>query len=276
MKYYYFTIAVGVIMNFFTKPLELKSMVSRWITLVSLLLLFPNVAAFAATCLPGYVSSTVKAGEYSQWPLNSFNSIITAAGSSTNPDDDVVITGSMTQKGSSQSINGTANTSSPTGGAFFIKQNMKSRDDINIITYKFDRPILNLSMSVYDIDRQYNFFAAYGWLDKVQFVAKNKSNENVLPIFSNKGDYVTSSGNTVSGDGDFGSFGICSDNEFNNNCKVTASFNEPISELSIEYGNTNEARTNPADQNIEVVFDDFCVKLPDFNISKDDGLTRVC
>ncbi|WP_298870324.1 hypothetical protein, partial [uncultured Psychrobacter sp.] len=80
-------------MNFFTKLLELKAMVSRWITLVSLLLLFPNIAAFAASCPTGYASSTIKPQEYNQWPLGSFKSTITAAGSST--DHDVVITGSM-------------------------------------------------------------------------------------------------------------------------------------------------------------------------------------
>lgn len=274
MKYYYFTIAVGVIMNFFTKPLELKSMVSRWITLVSLLLLFPNVAAFAATCLPGYVSSTVKAGEYSQWPLNSFNSIITAAGSSTNPDDDVVITGSMTQKGSSQSIIGAANTISPTGGAFFIKQDMRSESDTNTITYKFDKPLLKLSMSVYDIDRQLGFFA-YNWRDKVQFIAKDGTNNTVLPAFSKTGEFVITSGDTASGDGNIGWFGRCEDNDFSNSCKVTASFDKPITELSIVYGNTSASKSDPDAQNIEITFDDFCVPLPDYTISKDDGLTSI-
>lgn len=274
MKYYYFTIAVGVIMNSFTKPLELKSMVSRWITLVSLLLLFPNVAAFAATCLPGYVSSTVKAGEYSQWPLNSFNSIITAAGSSTNPDDDVVITGSMTQKGSSQSIIGAANTISPTGGAFFIKQDMRSESDTNTITYKFDKPLLKLSMSVYDIDRQLGFFA-YNWRDKVQFIAKDGTNNTVLPAFSKTGEFVITSGDTASGDGNIGWFGRCEDNDFSNSCKVTASFDKPITELSIVYGNTSASKSDPDAQNIEITFDDFCVPLPDYTISKDDGLTSI-
>jgi len=242
--------------------------------LASVLLLLPVSTVFAATCQSGYISSTVKPQEYSQWPLNSLNSTITAAGNSNTPDDDVVITGSMTQSGTSQSINGAANTSSPTGGAFFIKQDMRSRNDNNTITYKFDRPVLNLSMSVYDIDRQFRFFD-YNWIDKVQFVAKNKSNENVLPIFSNKGDYVTSSGNTATGESRFGTFGTCSDNDFSNDCKVTASFDKPITELSIEYGNASDSISDPVEQNIEVVFDDFCVKLPDFNISKDDGLTSI-
>lgn len=256
-------------MNLSVKSSELKSKITHRVALIPLLLLFPSFSAFAAVCNDDdYVSSTIKPQEYSQWLAGSFNSTITAAGNS-NTSDDVLITGSMTKNGTSQSINGAVNTTSPNVGAFFIKQNMDRRNDTNTITYKFDRPILNLNISVYDIDRQlipFTFFD-YNWIDKVQFVAKNKSNENVLPIFSNKGDYVTSSGNTVSGDGDFGSFGICSDNEFNNNCKVTASFNQPISELSIEYGNTNGARTNPADQNIEIVFDNFCVKLPDYTFS---------
>src|SRR5690606_10666740 len=124
------------------------------------------------TCKSGYISSTVKPQEYNQWPLNSLNSTITATGS-TDPDDDVVITGSMTQNGDSQSINGAVNTSSPTGGAFFIKQNMRSRNDTNTITYKFDKPLLNLSMSVYDIDREFRFFD-YNWKDKLKFIAKDK------------------------------------------------------------------------------------------------------
>jgi hypothetical protein len=272
MKYYYFTIAVGVIMNFFTKLLELKSMVSRWITLVSLLLLFPNIAAFAASCPTGYASSTIKPQEYNQWPLGSFKSTITAAGSST--DHDVVITGSMTKNGSSQSIIGAANTISPTGGAFFIKQDMRSESDTNTITYKFDKPLLNLSMSVYDIDRQLGFFA-YNWRDKVQFIAKDGTNNTVLPAFSKTGEFVIASGDTASGDGSIGWFGRCEDNDFSNSCKVTASFNKSISELSIVYGNTSASKSDPDAQNIEITFDDFCVPLPDYTISKDDGLTSI-
>ena len=262
-------------MNLSVKSSELKSKITHRLALVPLLLFFPSFAVAAAICPTGYESSTVKAVEYNQWLAGSFNATITAAGNSTNPDDDVVITGSMTQNGDTQSINGAANSSSPTGGAFLIKQDMRSNNDSNTITYNFDRPILNLSMSVYDVDRQYNFLAAYGWLDTVQFVAKNKSNGTVLPIFSNTGRFVTTSGNTATGDGTYGRFGLCSDNDFNNDCKVTAFFNQPITELSIDYGNTNAAKGDPDEQNIEMTFDDFCVKLPDFTITKDDGLTSI-
>jgi hypothetical protein len=241
--------------------------------LASLLLLLPIFTAFAATCPSGYVSSTVKPQEYSQWPLNSLNSTITAAGS-TDPDDNVVITASMTDKGSSQSIKGAVNASSPTGGAFFIKQNMRSRNDTNTITYKFDKPLSNLSMSIYDIDREFRFFD-YNWKDKLQFIAKDKADQTVSLIFSNNGEYVTASGNTVTGDSRFGTFGTCSDNDFSSSCKVTASFNQPITELSIEYGNASDAISDPVEQNIEITFDDFCVPLPTYTISKDDGLTSI-
>ncbi|WP_201619530.1 COG1361 family protein [Psychrobacter maritimus] len=260
-------------MIYFTKTLEIKSIVSRWVMLASLLLLLPIFTAFAATCPSGYVSSTVKPQEYSQWPLNSLNSTITAAGS-TDPDDNVVITASMTDKGSSQSIKGAVNASSPTGGAFFIKQNMRSRNDTNTITYKFDKPLSNLSMSIYDIDREFRFFD-YNWKDKLQFIAKDKADQTVSLIFSNNGEYVTASGNTVTGDSRFGTFGTCSDNDFSSSCKVTASFNQPITELSIEYGNASDAISDPVEQNIEITFDDFCVPLPTYTISKDDGLTSI-
>jgi uncharacterized repeat protein (TIGR01451 family) len=261
-------------MIFFSKTLEIKFIVSRWIMLASVLLLLSISTAFAASCPSGYISSTVKPQEYSQWPLNSLNSTITATGS-TDPDDDINISVSMTQNGSSQSINGAVNASSPKGGAFFIKQNMRSRNDTNTITYKFDKPLLNLSMSAYDIDRQYRFLADYDWLDKVQFMAKSTDGKNVSSIFSNDGKFITTSGNTVSGDGTYGQFGLCSDSDFSNDCKVTASFDTPITELSIDYGNTAAAKGNPDEQNIEVVFDDFCVQLPAFTISKDDGLTSI-
>lgn len=261
-------------MIFFSKTLEIRFIVSRWVMLASVLLLLPVSTVFAATCPSGYISSTVKPQEYSQWPLNSLNSTITATGS-TDPDDDVVITGSMTQNGDSQSINGAVNTSSPTGGAFFIKQNMRSRNDTNTITYKFDKSLLNLSMSVYDIDRQYRFLADYDWLDKVQFMAKSTDGTNVSPTFSNGGKFITTSGNAVSGDGTYGQFGLCSDSDFSNDCKVTASFDKPITELSIDYGNTDRAKSVPVEQNIEVTFDDFCVPLPTYTISKDDGLTSI-
>lgn len=260
-------------MNLSAEPLEIKLIIARWIALVSLFF-FPSFAVAAATCPTGYVSSTVKAGEYNQWSAGSFNATITAAGDSANSDDDVVITGSMTTKGSSQSINGSTNTSSPTGGAFFIKQDMRSKNDTNTTTYKFDRPVLNLSMSVYDIDRQYRFFD-YNWKDRLQFTAKNNADQNVSSAFSNAGEFVNTSGNTATGDSAFLTFGTCSDNDFSPSCKVTASFNQPITELSIEYGNANDAITNPVEQNIEMTFDDFCVKLPDFTITKDDGLTSI-
>ena len=260
-------------MIFFSKTLEIRFIVSRWVMLASVLLLLPVSTVFAATCKSGYISSTVKPQEYNQWPLNSLNSTITATGS-TDPDDDVVITGSMTQNGDSQSINGAVNTSSPTGGAFFIKQNMRSRNDTNTITYKFDKPLLNLSMSVYDIDREFRFFD-YNWKDKLKFIAKDKVGQTVSPIFSNNGEYVTASGNTVTGDSRFGTFGTCSDNDFSSSCKITASFDQPITELSIEYGNASDAISDPVEQNIEVTFDDFCVPLPTYTISKDDGLTSI-
>lgn len=257
-------------MIFFSKTLEIRFIVSRWVMLASVLLLLPVSTVFAATCESGYISSTVKPQEYSQWPLNS---TITATGS-TDPDDDVVITGSMTQNGDSQSINGAVNANSPNGGAFFIKQNMRSRNDTNTITYKFDKPLLNLSMSVYDIDRQLGFFA-YNWRDKVQFIAKDGTNNTVLPAFSKTGEFVTTSGDTATGDSLFGTFGTCSDNYFSKDCKVTASFNTPITELSIVYGNTSASKSDPDAQNIEITFDDFCVPLPDYTISKDDGLTSI-
>lgn len=260
-------------MIFFSKTLEIRFIVYRWVMLASVLLLLPVSTVFAATCQSGYISSTVKPQEYSQWPLNSLNSTITATGS-TDPDDDVLITGSMTQNGDSQSINGAVNANSPNGGAFFIKQNMLSRNDTNTITYKFDKPLLNLSMSVYDIDREFRFFD-YNWKDKLKFIAKDKVGQTVSPIFSNNGEYVTASGNTVTGDSRFGTFGTCSDNDFSSSCKITASFDQPITELSIEYGNASDAISDPVDQNIEVTFDDFCVPLPTYTISKDDGLTSI-
>lgn len=255
-------------MSLSSKSSKLKSKITHWIASVFLLILLPSMTALAATCPTGYVSSTVKPQEYSQWPL------ITAAGI-TDPDDDVVITGSMTENGSSQSINGAVNGSYPKSGALFIKQNMQSRNDTNTITYKFDKPLLNLSMSVYDIDREYNFLFAYNWKDRVQFIAKDKADQTVSPIFSNNGEYVTASGDTATGDSRFGTFGTCSDNDFSPSCKVTASFNQPITELSIEYGNASDAINNPQDQNIEVTFDDFCVPLPTYTISKDDGSTSI-
>ncbi|WP_201616267.1 MULTISPECIES: hypothetical protein [Psychrobacter] len=263
-------------MNLSAKPSELKSIIARWIALVSLFF-FPSFAVAAATCPTGYESSTVESGEYSQWLAGSFNSTITAAGNSNTPDDDVVITGSMTQSGTSQSINGAVNTTSPNVGAFFIKQNMQNRNDTNTITYKFDRPVLNLNMSVYDIDREFRSFfpTDYNWKDRVQFIAKDKADQTVSPIFSNNGEYVTASGDTATGDSRFGTFGTCSDNDFSNSCKVTASFDKPITELSIVYGNADDAIRNPQDQNIEMTFDDFCVQLPAFTISKDDGLTSI-
>lgn len=253
-------------MNLFAKLLELKFKVTHRVALVSLLMLCPTLAALAATCPTGYVSSTVQAQEYSQWSAGSFNSMITAAGSSTNLNDDVVITGSMTQNGTSQSINGAVNARSPVGGAVFITQDMRSRSDTNTITYKFNKPLLNLSLSVYDIDRQFGFFT-YNWKDRVQFIAKNTNDENVLPVFSNEGEFVSASGDTASGDSPFFTFGTCSNNDFSNSCKVTASFDSSITELKVVYGNTNDAKTNPDDQNIEMTFDDFCVKLPTYTFS---------
>ena len=250
-------------MDFSVKLSELKPKMAYWIALV-ILLFFPSFAAFAATCPAGHVSSTLEPAEY-QWPK-------TSAVGSTSSLDDVVITGSMTTIGSSQSINGDVDSSSPTGGAFLIKQDMKSKNDTNTVTYKFDKPLSNLNMSVYDIDRAL-WLIVYNWIDRVQFIAKDKSNGNVLPKLEDPGGFISTSGNTAFADSEL--FELCNDNDFSNRCKVTAFFEKPISELSIVYGNTNGARNNPEEQNIAVTFDDFCVPMPAYTISKDDGLTSI-
>jgi hypothetical protein len=250
-------------MDLSAKLSELKPKMAYWIALV-ILLFFPSFAAFAATCPAGHVSSTLEPAEY-QWPK-------TSAVGSTSSLDDVVITGSMTTIGSSQSINGDVDSSSPTGGAFLIKQDMKSKNDTNTVTYKFDKPLSNLNMSVYDIDRAL-WLIVYNWIDRVQFIAKDKSNGNVLPKLEDPGGFISTSGNTAFADSEL--FELCNDNDFSNRCKVTASFKEPISELSIVYGNTNGARNNPEEQNIAVTFGDFCVPVPAYTISKDDGLTSI-
>ncbi|MGE6571203.1 hypothetical protein [Psychrobacter namhaensis] len=252
-------------MDFSVKSSELKPKMAYWIALV-ILLFFPSFAAFAATCPAGHVSSTLEPAEY-QWPKTS------AVGSTSNLDD-VTITGSMTAVGSSQSINSDVDSSSPTGGAFLIKQNMNSKNDTNTVTYKFDKPLSDLNVSVYHINRAlWSFLYGYGWIDRVQFIAKDKSNGNVLPKLEDPGGFISTSGDTAFADSEL--FELCNDNDFSNRCKVTASFKEPISELSIVYGNTNGARNNPEEQNIAVTFGDFCVPVPAYTISKDDGLTSI-
>ncbi|WP_286739324.1 hypothetical protein [Psychrobacter sp. UBA3068] len=234
-------------MDLSAKLSELKPKMAYWIALV-ILLFFPSFAAFAATCPAGHVSSTLEPAEY-QWPK-------TSAVGSTSSLDDVTITGSMTTIGSSQSISGAVNPSSTIDGAFFIKQDMNSKNDTNTVTYKFDKPLSNLNISVYHINRAlWSFLYGYDWIDRVQFIAKDKSNGNVLPELGDPGRFVSTSVDTAFADSEL--FELCSDNDFSNRCKVTASFKEPISELSIVYGNTNGARNNPEEQNIAVTFDDF-------------------
>ncbi|MFK4000295.1 hypothetical protein ACI2I3_02960 [Psychrobacter namhaensis] len=252
-------------MDLSAKLSELKPKMAYWIALV-ILLFFPSFAAFAATCPAGHVSSTLEPAEY-QWPK-------TSAVGSTSSLDDVTITGSMTTIGSSQSISGAVNPSSTIDGAFFIKQDMNSKNDTNTVTYKFDKPLSNLNISVYHINRAlWSFLYGYDWIDRVQFIAKDKSNGNVLPELGDPGGFISTSVDTAFADSEL--FELCSDNDFSNRCKVTASFKEPISELSIVYGNTNGARNNPEEQNIAVTFGDFCVPVPAYTISKDDGLTSI-
>lgn len=247
---------------------DYKNWLLRSFSLILGLLILPSLYAQAATCPSGFISTTLTPADYQQWPdpdipsnPKIFSKIIKVTGSPNIKNSGLEIVGNMSQRLERQSIGGKASSYPNSGGAFFIQQKIdNATNDSNTITFTSNIPLYNLKLDIYDIDERW---IPGDWKDKVivsgKYVEKNATT-TVKPIFKNLGSEVRGSGNEL-----FAASFAKSCENFDADCKATVEFEGPVNEVTLVYTNMLGRTKN---QNIEIVFDSFCLGPPKVVVNK--------
>lgn len=268
-------------MDSFVKSSTLKSRVTRWIALPSLLILLPNYLALAAvTCDAGFETDSFSAADYTRLaPISSppaprTNQAID--GNSTESyligSNSLALNGALTPNSTNVYQSATvANTQ-----VFQLAQDFADKNSSRTVSYTFKnkftdqaQPLNKLSLSIYDIDSSIAGFDSqntryFSWFDQVTINGFTSTGAPVAPIVESKGAGITSTApyrqNSVT------SSAIC--NGLDENCRLSVTFTDPVVRVDVVYGNNpalnyssnNLANNDPAIQVVNIKFDSYCYK----------------
>lgn len=288
--YLYSILFIGAVMNSFVKSLTLKSRVTRWIALPSLLILLPNYLAFAAitTCPANFVSDEFSNTDYSNLgstaspPILGVNQLLNGLKneSYTIASNNLITTGSLDAGGSNfyqpKTLAGNIQ-------SFEFFQDFTNKASSRTASYTFknsftneSQALTNLSLSIYDIDTNYlgtgngnggttlntRYFE---FSDQVTITGFTSAGVPVTPIrkYSGAGMTTTAPYRQTTTTGSV----LCSTDSVDERCKVSVAFDQPIVRVDVTYGNnpnleyydnTTGTVGNPGDQLINIVFDGYC------------------
>ena len=268
-------------MNPYIIPSTLKSRVTRWIALPSLLILLPNYLAFAAitTCPAGYISDEFSSTDYSNLgstaspPILGVNQLLNGLKSEsyTVASNSLTTTGSLDAGGSNFYI---PKTLAGNLQSFEFFQDFVTKESTRTVSYTFknkfdDQPqaLTNVSLSIYDIDTNYLGVAYntrfFEFSDQVTITGITSSGTSVIPIRKYSGAGMTTTApyrQTTST-----SSVLCATDSVDEKCKVSVAFDQPVVRVNVTYGNNPDLSYydfstfgNPGDQLINVVFDGYC------------------
>jgi|26BtaG_2_1085354.scaffolds.fasta_scaffold02741_3 hypothetical protein len=273
-------------MNPYIIPSTLKSRVTRWIALPSLLILLPNYLAFAAitTCPAGYISDEFSSVDYSNLgstaspPILGVNQLLNGF----KGENYVIASNSLSTTGTLDS--GGSNFYSPKTLAgnlqsFEFFQDFATKESTRTVSYTFtnnfskqSQALDNVSLSIYDIDVNYvatgtgssNLGVRYfEFSDQVTITGFTSAGAPVTPIrkYSGAGMTTTAPYRQTTTTSDV----LCSTDSIDEKCKVSVAFDQPIVRVDVTYGNNPNLEYydfnsigNPGDQLINIVFDGYC------------------
>ncbi|NYR08439.1 hypothetical protein [Psychrobacter sp. BI730] len=273
-------------MNPYIIPSTLKSRVTRWIALPSLLILLPNYLAFAAitTCPAGYISDEFSSVDYSNLgstaspPILGVNQLLNGL----KGENYVIASNSLSTTGTLDS--GGSNFYSPKTLAgnlqsFEFFQDFATKESTRTVSYTFtnnfskqSQALDNVSLSIYDIDVNYvatgtgssNLGVRYfEFSDQVTITGFTSAGAPVTPIrkYSGAGMTTTAPYRQTTTTSDV----LCSTDSIDEKCKVSVAFDQPIVRVDVTYGNNPNLEYydfnsigNPGDQLINIVFDGYC------------------
>lgn len=260
-------------------PSTLKSRVTRWIALPSLLILLPNYLAFAAlACDAGFIADNFSAADYerlapvSVTPNPRTNQTVDGTGT----ESYLVASNSLVTNGSlSPGLTDIYQISQSDNVPLFqFTQDYATKETTRTVSYTFDNKFTSqpqaldkLSLSIYDIDtniagsdRQGNLY--FRWFDQVTITGITSTGAKISPIIQSKGNGITSSApyrqqSTTSAI-------ACSG--LDENCKVSVSFDKPVVGVDVTYGNNTAlnyssnglANNDPSAQIVKIKFDNYC------------------
>ncbi|WP_296207874.1 hypothetical protein [Psychrobacter sp. UBA3480] len=271
-------------------PSTLKSRVTRWIALPSLLILLPNYLAFAAitTCPAGYISDEFSSVDYSNLgstaspPILGVNQLLNGLKSEsyTVASNSLITTGSLEAGGSNfyrpKTLAGNLQ-------SFEFFQDFTNKASSRTASYTFknsftneSQALTNVSLSIYDIDVNYLGTGTgnggttlntryFEFSDQVTITGFTSAGTSVTPTLIYRGTGITTTApyrqTTTTGSV------LCSTDSVDERCKVSVAFNQPIVRVDVSYGNnpnleyydnTTGTVGNPGDQLINIVFDGYC------------------
>lgn len=277
-------------MNSSIIPSTLKSRVTRWIALPSLLILLPNYLAFAAitTCPAGYISDEFSNTDYSNLgstaspPILGVNQLLNGLKSEsyTVASNSLITTGSLDAGGSNfyrpKTLAGNLQ-------SFEFFQDFTNKASSRTASYTFknsftneSQALTNVSLSIYDIDVNYLGTGTgnggttlntryFEFSDQVTITGFTSAGTSVTPTLIYRGTGITTTApyrqTTTTGSV------LCSTDSIDERCKVSVAFNQPIVRVDVSYGNnpnleyydnTTGTVGNPGDQLINIVFDGYC------------------
>lgn len=267
-------------------PSTLKSRVTRWIALPSLLILLPNYLAFAAitTCPAGYISDEFSKVDYSNLastvspPILGVNQLLNGLKSESYviASNSLSTTGTLDAGGSNFYRTKDIGTNIP---SFEFFQDFTNKESTRTVSYTFtnnfskqSQALDNVSLSIYDIDVNYvatgtgssNLGVRYfEFSDQVTITGFTSAGAPVTPIrkYSGAGMTTTAPYRQTTTTSDV----LCSTDSIDEKCKVSVAFDQPIVRVDVTYGNNPNLEYydfnsigNPGDQLINIVFDGYC------------------
>ena len=265
-------------MNPSITPSTLKSRVTRWIALPSLLILLPNYLAFAAlACDAGFIADNFSAPDYerlapiSVTPNPRTNQTIDGTGT----ESYLIASNSLVTNGSLSpgSTNIYQISQSDNVPLFQFTQDYATKETTRTVSYTFNNKFTNqsqaldkLSLSIYDIDTNLYGYdsqrnAYFRWFDQVTITGITSTGK-ISPILQSKGSGITDSApyrQKVTA-----SSIACSG--LDENCKVSVSFDKPVIGVEVVYGNNTDlnytnngvANNDPSAQIVKIKFDNYC------------------
>lgn len=230
-------------------------------------------AQAATTCPTGYTSGNFASTDYSQFGTvtNTASKTFKIGTKSSNLNDDFNLTTSITGFGASRSIVGTANTGFPTGGAFYLRQDLTTPSENNTVSYSFDKNINTLSLSLYDLDYA---SGSLGYSDLVTVKAYDANNNPVSFSFSNVGSRVNA--NSSAGTLSANNTAAVGDTTFDTNYRATINFSGDVKRVEFVYATNPMTITNPGAQFVALTFDDYCVRSDyDLQLTKTNNVNSL-
>ena len=268
-------------MNSSIRLSTLKSRVTRWIALPSLLILLPNYLAFAAitTCPAGYISDEFSSVDYSNLastvspPILGVNQLLNGLKSESYviASNSISTTGTLDAGGSNFYRTKNIGTGIP---SFEFFQDFATKESTRTVSYTFknkfdDQPqaLTNVSLSIYDIDTNYLGVAYntrfFEFSDQVTITGITSSGTSVIPIRKYSGAGMTTTApyrQTTST-----SSVLCATDSVDEKCKVSVAFDQPVVRVNVTYGNNPDLSYydfstfgNPGDQLMNIAFDGYC------------------